>query len=508
MVYIHQCEINEIRRNSQEHRRKESGGDLFGLWTNSGHAVVHLVSGITKTSSLNSIAVSSREGVNDLKILLEEKYMLCHIGKWRFNPSVTSSEPSATDEAAVERFYSRSDGQKLKACILLKFSEGKAGIQTYLFMPIMGKNQHIPANLNILSGSQSSNQVTENPLRNVPAIREKLQSGTPLSIGQSRGSNNGETFKNESGELGKSPAKTPTFLSLSHQSASSQTTSIPPSQPCFVSQSTTQSSALLQGIQTVNSSAQSPSSTTPKPPPKLNDAGEKILKQVQEKVKDLKTVVLYCEPSSTGDVDLKLEANQIKCTVHFPVTFPEKPAKVFCRLPKQPCIFEVKHPNKKFDSLNSILSVVKWRFEYHIDLSSLSSANTVTTTAPQVNDDSLRSEAPPDINVDDMGGEVLKFAEEVRDKIKKSFETTGDVELEVKTKKSEKKVELTFQHYYNDRKWLVVLPAKFREQRTEIYHINILGRKSTVVQEVCELSDQTVTVIKKSCICGQCFRPR
>ncbi|KAJ7393006.1 hypothetical protein OS493_008254 [Desmophyllum pertusum] len=66
-----------------EYPHLETGGDLFGLWTSNGEAVLHVVLGPgrdckrTGASFYQDIPYLQRNGE-----LLTQKYMLCHIGEW------------------------------------------------------------------------------------------------------------------------------------------------------------------------------------------------------------------------------------------------------------------------------------------------------------------------------------------------------------------------------------------------------------------------------------------
>ena len=88
------------------HQHIETGGNLFGLWTTSGSAVIHVVLGPgkncrrTTTSFHQDIEYLERVGrfVND-------NYMLCHIGEWHSHHSLSLNKPSSGDEKTVRRYF-------------------------------------------------------------------------------------------------------------------------------------------------------------------------------------------------------------------------------------------------------------------------------------------------------------------------------------------------------------------------------------------------------------------
>ena len=85
-----------------KHQHIETGGNLFGLWTTSGSAVIHVVLGPgkncrrTETSFHQDIEYMHRVGrfVND-------NYMFCHIGEWHSHHSLAIKKPSTGDEQTV-----------------------------------------------------------------------------------------------------------------------------------------------------------------------------------------------------------------------------------------------------------------------------------------------------------------------------------------------------------------------------------------------------------------------
>lgn len=91
-----------------EYPHLETGGDLFGLWTSDGDAVLHVVLGPgrnckrTGASFYQDIPYLKRNGE-----LLTQKYMLCHIGEWHSHHQLRLFQPSHGDSSTVIRNYPR-----------------------------------------------------------------------------------------------------------------------------------------------------------------------------------------------------------------------------------------------------------------------------------------------------------------------------------------------------------------------------------------------------------------
>ena len=86
----------------------ETGGDLFGLWTTKGDAVLHFILGPgqnckrTGASFYQDIGYLQRNGE-----LLTEGYMLCHIGEWHSHHQLHLFQPNGGDSSTLIRNYPR-----------------------------------------------------------------------------------------------------------------------------------------------------------------------------------------------------------------------------------------------------------------------------------------------------------------------------------------------------------------------------------------------------------------
>ena len=86
----------------------ETGGDLFGLWTTEGDAVLHIVLGPGRNCSRTDVSFNQdipylqRNGE-----LLTENYMLGHIGEWHSHHQLRLFKPSQGDSSTVIRHFPR-----------------------------------------------------------------------------------------------------------------------------------------------------------------------------------------------------------------------------------------------------------------------------------------------------------------------------------------------------------------------------------------------------------------
>ena len=86
----------------------ETGGDLFGLWTTEGNAVLHVVLG--PGQNCKRTGYSFYQDIPYLKEngeLLTQDYMLCHIGEWHSHHQLNLFQPSGGDSSTVIRNYPR-----------------------------------------------------------------------------------------------------------------------------------------------------------------------------------------------------------------------------------------------------------------------------------------------------------------------------------------------------------------------------------------------------------------
>ena len=107
-VYMFEEDIAMVQNLVLRYPDLETGGDLFGLWTTEGDAVLHIVLGPGKNCSRTDVSFNQdipylqRNGE-----LLTENYMLGHIGEWHSHHQLRLFKPSHGDSSTVIRHFPR-----------------------------------------------------------------------------------------------------------------------------------------------------------------------------------------------------------------------------------------------------------------------------------------------------------------------------------------------------------------------------------------------------------------
>lgn len=134
-VYICKEDLEMMENLALRYPHLETGGDLFGLWTNEGDAVVHVVLGPgqscrrTNVSFYQDIAYLKRNGE-----LLTQNYMLCHLGEWHSHHQLRLFQPSQGDQpSAVIRNYPGGGTRGFLLIIANIVSPNKVTFTPYLY---------------------------------------------------------------------------------------------------------------------------------------------------------------------------------------------------------------------------------------------------------------------------------------------------------------------------------------------------------------------------------------
>ena len=107
-VYMFEKDIEMVQKLVLRYPDVETGGDLFGLWTTEGDAVLHIVLGPGRNCSRTDVSFNQdipylqRNGE-----LLTENYMLGHIGEWHSHHQLRLFKPSQGDSSTVIRHFPR-----------------------------------------------------------------------------------------------------------------------------------------------------------------------------------------------------------------------------------------------------------------------------------------------------------------------------------------------------------------------------------------------------------------
>ena len=133
-VYMFEEDIAMVQKLVLLYPDVETGGDLFGLWTTEGDAVLHIVLGPGKNCSRTDASFNQdilylqRNGE-----LLTENYMLGHIGEWQSYHQLRLFKPSHGDSSTVIRYFPRG---AVYGCLLIIaniVSPDKVKLSPYLY---------------------------------------------------------------------------------------------------------------------------------------------------------------------------------------------------------------------------------------------------------------------------------------------------------------------------------------------------------------------------------------
>ena len=89
-----------------KHQNIKTGGNLFGLWTTSGSAFVHVVLGPGKNCRRTESSFhQDLEYMHRVGRFVNDNYMLCHIGEWHSRHSLSLNRPSDRDQQTVRHNF-------------------------------------------------------------------------------------------------------------------------------------------------------------------------------------------------------------------------------------------------------------------------------------------------------------------------------------------------------------------------------------------------------------------
>lgn len=150
-VHLFEHDANKMASLVLLHPAKETGGNLFGLWTDNDEPVLHIVLGPaigctrTEVSFYQSIPYLERVGG-----LVTRDYQLCHIGEWHSHHRLRLSEPSSGDSSTIIRNFPRGTCGFLLIIANILPSSGKVTLSPYLYRE--GQRNYERRIINLLHG--------------------------------------------------------------------------------------------------------------------------------------------------------------------------------------------------------------------------------------------------------------------------------------------------------------------------------------------------------------------
>ena len=133
-VYMFEKDIEMVQKLVLRYPDVETGGDLFGLWTIEGDAVLHIVLGPGRNCSRTDVSFNQdipylqRNGE-----LLTENYMLGHIGEWHSHHQLRLFKPSQGDSSTVIRHFPRGTVYGFLLIIANIVAPDKVKLSPYLY---------------------------------------------------------------------------------------------------------------------------------------------------------------------------------------------------------------------------------------------------------------------------------------------------------------------------------------------------------------------------------------
>lgn len=166
-VYMFQSDFDRIKNWVLQYPDRETGGDLFGLWSTGDNSVIHITLGPGQNCKHGDYHfyqdVPYLERVGNL---LTNDYMLGHIGEWHSHHQLALDEPSEGDCKTIARNFPRgSCGFILMIANIITRED--VSINPYLFKE--GYPDYIPGQIDTVDG--------KSPFRNVPNISSVVEQG-------------------------------------------------------------------------------------------------------------------------------------------------------------------------------------------------------------------------------------------------------------------------------------------------------------------------------------------
>ena len=150
-VHLFEHDDNRMKELVLRHPAKETGGNLFGLWTDNGEPVLHIVLGPaigctrTEVSFYQSIPYLERVGG-----IVTRDYQLSHIGEWHSHHRLRLSEPSSGDSSTIIRNFPRGTCGFLLIIANIQPSPGTVTLSPYLYRE--GERHYERCKINLLRG--------------------------------------------------------------------------------------------------------------------------------------------------------------------------------------------------------------------------------------------------------------------------------------------------------------------------------------------------------------------
>ena len=152
LLYMFQQDVDLMTKWVLQYPNKETGGDLFGLWSGEGdNAVIHVVLGPGRNCTHGDYHFyQDVEYLRKVGSLLTQDYMLGHIGEWHSHHQLKLDRPSEGDCRTIERnFPQGSCGFLLMIANINK--RHQVTFSPYVFKVISGKFSMLSGRIEVIA---------------------------------------------------------------------------------------------------------------------------------------------------------------------------------------------------------------------------------------------------------------------------------------------------------------------------------------------------------------------
>ena len=332
------------------HQHIETGGNLFGLWTTSGNAVVHVAVGPGKDCKRTDTSFHQ-----DLKYMqrvggfLNDKFMLCHIGEWHSHHQLSLNEPSTGDKRTIKKHYPQ--GMKTFLVIIGNIvARDQISLSPYFFtdngstfekgkLEVLEVDSPFTADSTIAEElrlgaenqpSVSMQRTTTNTNTRQPAQREQPRGSapsqkTPLINDHQASYNNTAGVKAEDGDASIVRIPPRDYDAGSPSPEAARTSSSDQGRSAW-SQSAEHTPGYRNGSPTNFSSTNLMEIDENEKPTRQEVILKRLKDEIESKFCDSEIDIVR---STSGDIEMKFKHNRNYWLIKFPQSFPEKPATIY-----------------------------------------------------------------------------------------------------------------------------------------------------------------------------------
>ena len=471
------------------HQHIETGGNLFGLWTTSGSAVIHVVLGPgkncrrTTTSFHQDIEYMKRVGrfVND-------NYMLCHVGEWHSHHSLSLNKPSKGDEQTVRRNFPEG---VTKFLVIIANIENKDTIVLSPYFFTFEGRRYEKAQYVVLD--------SDGPFSNDPPVVEQIQLGAEGR--KYRGNYDQNVSKTQTIQGQFLPPHNPSESTLggSGEPMDTEDSDVFPPEDYGGANATSDNTTSAPVI---------PSRIQAEPDKNLNDDNktpserEVVLKRIYDELKhwfgtESETAFNFeTSEEYPGAVEISFKHHYHYWMVHFPTHFPTVPAKLFRSIEKNSVRSnECSYP-KIVEPLKDEVSI----------LLSMKNICKACKICKNFTKESLSHKNVSSHSMDKSAVTLNKFVSE----LKTAF---ADItKLNVSHSLDTCQATITFMHH--NKWWIIELPAQFPDVPAKIYYQFYVGgsqRRDVILYKKypshtkdLDSSKLIVEAINCNCFCSKC----